>query len=132
MVATDRVREIFADAHEMYEASLERWDAGDVRDAAEKAWCATYRATGALILARTGEEPDISPATSAGIQILSGVDRRARSLARRYFTSQGWLHGQCFYQGHCEPVAETERRIRQTIEYIRDAEALAYEDSVAR
>ena len=48
MVATNRVREIFADAHEMYEASLERWDAGDVRDAAEKAWCATYRATGAL------------------------------------------------------------------------------------
>lgn len=130
MVATDRVREIFTDAHEMYESSLERWAAGDVRDAAEKAWCAIYRATGALILARTGEEPDISPATSAGIQILSGVDRRARSLARRYFTCQGWLHGQCFYQGLCEPLDETERRIRQTIDYIADAEALAYEDGV--
>ena len=131
MVAIDRVRFIFSDAHAMYDEALERHAAGDIRDAAEKAWCAMYRATSALILARTGEEPDISPATSAGIQILSGVDRRARSLARRYFTSQGWLHGQCFYAGLCEPLDETERRIRQTIDYIRDAEALAYEDGLA-
>ena len=57
MVATDRVREIFADAHGMYDDSLERWDAGDIRDAAEKAWCATLSATNALILANTGVEP---------------------------------------------------------------------------
>lgn len=129
MVATDRVGLIFADAYSMYDKALERLAEDDIRDAAEKAWCATYRATGALILARTGEEPDISPATSAGIQILSGVDRRARSLARRYFTRQGWLHGQCFYAGLCEPNEETERRIRQTLQYIRDAEALAYSDN---
>ncbi len=125
MLATDRVREIFADAHAMYEDALERWAAGDIRDAAEKAWCATLRATNALILARTGAEPERTPETSAQLQMLSGADRRARPIVGRYYTRQGWLHGQCFYMGLCEPVDETERRIRETIDYIADAEALA-------
>ena len=43
MVATDRIRELFADARAMYDSALERWDAGDIRDSAEKAWCATKR-----------------------------------------------------------------------------------------
>ena len=51
------VSSIFADAEEMYEAALERLAAGDVRDAADKAWCAALQATNALILARTGELP---------------------------------------------------------------------------
>ena len=99
MLATDRVKEIFADAHAMHGDALERLAAGDIRDAAEKAWCATLRATNALILARTGNEPDRTPATSAELQILSGEDRRVRSLVSRYYTRQGWLHGQCFYSG---------------------------------
>ena len=126
MVATDRVREIFADAHLMYEESLERWAAGDIRDAAEKAWCATLRSTNALILARTGREPERTPETSAELQMLSGADRRVPSIVNRYYTRQGWLHGQCFYLGLCEPLNETERRIRETIDYIADAEALAF------
>ena len=127
MLATDRVKEIFADAHAMHGDALERLSAGDIRDAAEKAWCATLRATNALILARTGNEPDRTPATSAELQILSGEDRRVRSLVSRYYTRQGWLHGQCFYSGLCEPMDETERRILETIDYVADAEALAYE-----
>ena len=39
----------------MQAAALERLDASDIRDAAEKSWCATKRGTGALALARTGE-----------------------------------------------------------------------------
>ena len=54
MVATDRVAEIFADAKSGHTAALERMAQGDLRDAAEKAWCATKRASDALILARTG------------------------------------------------------------------------------
>ena len=125
MLATDRVKEIFADAHAMQNGALERWAAGDIHDAAEKAWCATLRATNALILARTGQEPERTPETSAELQVLSGEDRRARSIVSRYYTRQGWLHGQCFYLGLCQPVNETERRIRETVDYIRDAEALA-------
>ena len=37
MVATDRVNEIFADARALHQSALERLDAGDIRDAAEKA-----------------------------------------------------------------------------------------------
>ena len=66
MVATDRVNEIFADARAMQAQALQRLEQGDVRDAAEKAWCATKRATDALVLARTGEEPGIVQADCAG------------------------------------------------------------------
>jgi len=37
---------------------------------------------------------------------------------------QGVPHGDCFYSGLCEPLDRTERRIRDTVDYIRDAEAL--------
>ena len=30
---------VFADARAMYDAALQQWAVGDVRDAAEKAWC---------------------------------------------------------------------------------------------
>ena len=50
--------------------------------------------------------------------------RRAR-LVRRSYTRQGHLHGDCFYAGLCDPIDETERRIRETTAYIDDAESLA-------
>ena len=53
MVATDRVSDIFADARAVHADALRLLESGDIRDAAEKAWCATKRATDGLILART-------------------------------------------------------------------------------
>ena len=47
---TTRVAALLADAREVHSQALERLAAGDIRDAAEKAWCATKRATDALIL----------------------------------------------------------------------------------
>ena len=125
MVIADRVSEIFADARAMYDSALERLDAGDIRDAADKAWCATKRASDALVLARTGEEPELSPVTSRELRNLAGQDSRVEGLLPRYFTRQVWLHGECFYLGLCDPVSITERRIRETSDYIDDAEALA-------
>ena len=125
MVATDPVTEIFADARAMQGDALRLLAAGDIRDAAEKAWCATKRATDALILARTGIEPQISSHTTRGIAVLAGEERDAESLRRRYFSRQSELHGACFYLGVCEPLDEVERRIRQTANYINDAENLA-------
>ena len=72
MVATDRVNEIFADARAMQAQALQRLEQGDVRDAAEKAWCATKRATDALVLARTGEEPELSRQTAQELRKLQG------------------------------------------------------------
>ena len=60
MLATDRVSNIFADARAVHADALRLLEAGDIRDAAEKAWCATKWATDALILARTDEAPEFS------------------------------------------------------------------------
>ena len=60
---------IFADARHMRDAALERLAAGDLRDAAEKAWCATVRATEALVLIRTGQEPGTSTMAGRRLQV---------------------------------------------------------------
>ena len=56
-IATDRVRWLFSDAHGLCQDASEMLEQNRMRNAAEKAWGATKRATDALILARTGEEP---------------------------------------------------------------------------
>ena len=50
MVATDRVLEIFTDARALQADALEMLAQGKVRNAAEKAWGATKRATDALVI----------------------------------------------------------------------------------
>ena len=125
MLATNRVPAIFADARAVHADALRMLEAGDIRDAAEKAWCATKRATDALILARTETEPEFSSDTSRGLLMLAEADGAVSPLIGRYYSRQGHLHGECFYHGICEPAGEVERRIRQTADYINDAERLA-------
>ena len=119
----DRVAEIFADTRDVQAQAIELLQRGDIRDAAEKAWCATKRATDALILARTGEEPPTTALTTEGLLELASHAPTAESLVGRYFTRISYLHGSCFYNKMCGP--QTERRIRETAEYIDDAESLA-------
>ena len=109
----------------MHQAALAQMAAGDIRDAAEKAWCAAKRATDALILARTGKLPPKSPDTTRGLLSLSEADPAARGLRDRYFARQSFLHGDCFYTGLCEPIEATQRLIRETDDFIRDARRLA-------
>ncbi|MCY4455822.1 MAG: hypothetical protein OXC56_05845 [Chloroflexi bacterium] len=123
-VEADAVR-VFADARRVQEAALRQMAAGDIRDAAEKAWCAAKRATDGLILARTGEEPRRSTDTGSGLRALERVEPEAGSLRARYYERQGALHGECFYIGLCEPVEGIERLIRETGDYIDDARRLA-------
>ena len=125
MVATDRVNEIFADAHGLYDSAIERLEAGDIRDAADKAWCAVKRASDALILARTGTEPEKSPVTSRELRRLGNQAPDVFPLINRYAAARDFLHGDCFYLGLCEPVEDTERLIRGAADYIRDAEILS-------
>ena len=125
MVATDRVNEIFADAQGLYDSAIERLEAGDIRDAADKAWCAVKRASDALILARTGNEPEKSPVTSRELRRLGDRDSGVFPLINRYAAARDFLHGDCFYLGLCEPLENTERLIRGSSDYIRDAELLA-------
>ena len=124
-IANHRADAIFADAHTLYDDALEMLELGKIRNAAEKAWGATKRATDALILSRTGYEPERTPETSAELRDLAAKDPTVRSLVGRYYSRQGVLHGDCFYMGLCEPLEDTERRIRETAGYITDAERLA-------
>lgn len=125
MLATDQAPEIFADARDLHADALDMLDQGKIRNAAEKAWGATRRATDALILARTGELPATTALTSQSLRRLARENPELDTLVGRYYTRIGHLHGECFYNGMCEPLADTERRIRETSDYLRDAERLA-------
>ena len=111
---------IFEDAEKMYEDALERLAADDIRDAAEKAWCATVRATEALVRARTGAAPHTS--TSAGRRLRAATQSDATLLPLRdsYLVRQAILHDECFYHDYCD-AAETERLIRETRDYLAEA-----------
>ena len=52
---TNRIEEIFQDARELQADALEMLAQGRIRNAAEKAWGATKRATDVLVLARRPE-----------------------------------------------------------------------------
>ena len=117
---------IFADARRMHRAALDRLAAGDIRDSAEKAWCAAKRAVDALVLARTGKLPPKSPDTTRALLKLAKEHSEIRSLRDRYFTRQSALHGDCFYTGWCEPIEAIQELIQETEDFIQDAETLAH------
>ena len=119
----DRIEELFADALDVQAQAVERLEQGDIRDAAEKAWCAAKRATDALILAHFNEEPRTTARTTDELDDLAHREPAARSLQGRYYSRLSQLHGACFYDGRCN--RHTERRIRETTQYIADAQALA-------
>ena len=125
MLENERVLFIFSDARELYDDALEMLAQERLRNAAEKAWGATKRATDALILARTGDEPRTSGQTVRMLRQLRGEDPSLESLRLRYGARQYYLHGRSFYDGILEPEEDTIRDVRETIDYIQDAEAAA-------
>ena len=122
---TDRVSELFADAHELYADTLEMLAQGRLRNAAEKAWGATKRSTDAMVLARTGDEPHSAGQARRALLRLSSNDPAIDRFQGQYNTRSALLHINCFYDGNCEPEAEMTALIRATDSYIQDAENLA-------
>lgn len=127
--AANSVEAAFTDARVMQSMALERVRNGDIRDAAEKAWCATKRAADGLIIARTGEAPRKSSHTTRDLRRLGLEDARVGTLVARYHAAQNALHGECFYLGLCEPLDDTLRLIRDATDYISDAERLTSTDA---
>ena len=122
----DKVKQVFDDAASLYKEAIAELERGNLRDAAEKSWGATLRATNALILARTGKELDGARETTAELHRLAGKDREVdEKLVGRFHTRRDFLHGDCFYSGILEPRDQIERRIRETDLYISDAKKLA-------
>ena len=122
---TDRVSELFADAHDLYADALEMLAQGRLRNAAEKAWGATKRSTDAMVLARTGDEPQSAGQARRSLLRLSSNGPAFETFQGQYSTRSLLLHINCFYDGNCEPEAEMTALIRATDSYIQDAINLA-------
>lgn len=125
MTAANRVPELFADAQSLYDDALEMLAQGRIRNAAEKAWGATKRSTDAMILARTGQEPQSASYARRSLLRLSNIDPAFKTFHGEYSIRSELLHANCFYDGNCEPEAEMAALIRATDAYIRDAQSLA-------
>ena len=125
MVTTDRVSELFADARTLHADALEMLDQGKLRNAAEKAWGATKRATDALVLARTGQEPQSAGGARRALLRLSNTSPGFDLFQGQYYMRSVLLHVNCFYDGNCEPEPEMTALIATTSAYIQDAESLA-------
>lgn len=125
MLEAERVNYLIADARDMYQDALEMLDQGRLRNAADKAWVASKRATNALILARTGEEPRTSGQTMRMIRQLRRQDPALEPLRLRYGHRQSFLHGACFYDGILEPEDDIIADVRETLDFIQEAEAMA-------
>ena len=115
--------EIFADSRNLQNEAIDQLEEGNIREAAEISWGAAKRATDALILARTGSEPITVSQTSDKLEALSMQDPRVISLIGPYYSRLSQLHYACFYDGACKPGDK--KRIRETTDYIRDAESLS-------
>ena len=81
------------------------------------------RATDALILVCTGEEPVTADRTTNDLDSLADRDSGIKPLVGRYYSRISQLHGARFYDGICND--QTECRVRETAVYIDDAERLA-------
>ncbi len=119
---------IFQHAQVLYADALGELERSKLRNSTEKARGATRRAADAPILAQTGELPEFTSNTShtsqEPVRLANRLDG-GESLVSRYYVRIGRLHGDCFYKGLCDPMENTEILIRETIDYIRDAERLA-------
>ena len=123
--ATDRVSELFADARTLYSDALEMLAQGRIRNAAEKAWGATKRSTDAMVLARTGNEPQSAGQARRALLGMSKDGPEFVAFMGDYSTRSLLLHVNCFYDGNCEPEAEMTALIRATDLYIHEAISLA-------
>ena len=113
----------FSDAWEQYESAIERFEAGDVRDACGKAWNATRAATKASALAH-GENPQNTNHISSWIRRVGLERTEFRELPLMYSARAQFLHQQGCYDGYInEP--DIPNLIYGTADYIRQAQRLA-------
>lgn len=119
------VEEIISDAESLLMKAIEEVDV-NLRDAAEKAWGATIRATDALILARYGETPKSmrDRRERLGELILREAELEELGLWERLHSRESSLHVSCFYDGECRPEEIIKRKIYETRNYIEDIKSI--------
>ena len=113
----------FTDAWEQYDSALERFDAGDIRDACGKAWNATRAATRAAALAH-GENPQNTNQISSFIRQVGRQKAGFELMPLEFGARARFLHQQACYDGHIDDP-DIPDLIHGTADYIRQAEQLA-------
>lgn len=115
------VKMILTDAEDLLKKAIEEMNV-NIRDAAEKAWGATIRATDALILERYGETPKSmrDRREKLGELILKELELDKLGLWERLHSRESSLHVSCFYDGECKPENVIKRKILETKNYIED------------
>ena len=121
----DRVSELFADAQVLYSDAVDMLAQGKLRNAAEKAWGATKRSTDAMVLARTGIEPQSADGARRALLKMRNYGPQFVALHGEYSVRSELLHVNCFYDANCEPEEEMTALIRATDAYIEEAKNLA-------
>ena len=116
---------MLAEAWAFYDESIQLLKQGDLRNAAGKAWEASEKAANALIVERTGREPQNYRDTSVEIACLGEESGELSDFRSRFAGQLHDLYGDCYVDNHCEPEDYHEEMIRNTENYIRDAERLA-------
>ena len=110
------------DARHSHARAIERLQHGHTREAAGLAWVATRRATDTLITVRTGETPATIALAVSKLDELARRDTQIKRLVSGYRSRYSQLGRVCFYDGICN--SQTEMLIRETEDYITDAESL--------
>ena len=113
----------FSDAWEQYNSAIERFEAGDVRDACGKAWNATRSATKAAALAH-GENPPTTNHISGWIRRMGRERAEFSQLPLMYSERAQFLHQQGCYDGYIDEP-DIPDLIYGTADYIRQAQRLA-------
>jgi hypothetical protein len=126
MTAIDKI----ANARKLFQLAIDELaeleDTPDkIRDASEKAWGATASAVDALIETKTGKVIKKGKDRSKLLtQLVEDEQVVPADIQARYFSREDSLHGDCFYNGNCEPHDRIAKRIRDTKGLIDDIEAL--------
>lgn len=120
---TSAAEAAFSDAWDQYYSAIERFEAGDVRDACGKAWNATRAATKAAALAH-GESPQNTNHISSWIRCMGREKAGFSTMPLMYSARAQFLHQQGCYDGYIDEP-DIPDLIYETADYIRQAQLLA-------
>ena len=119
------VKELFHAAHNCHAQAREWLKQGQSRQAARKAWDATWLATDGLILARTGQEVVEEWQVYTVLAQLKRTEPELAGLVKLYSTLRGGLFEDCLCDGICGPPEDMAESVSNAHSYIKDAERLA-------
>ena len=126
MAITTEVGRLFEEARLMKNAALTLMRTGDIREAAGKAAEAMTLAVGGMLVARTGQKETTPGWISWGFKRI-GDSPEIETFRKAYYWNSGALLEGCYEYGDCSPIEEIIKVIRETDQFIADAERLTGE-----